>query len=108
MATIKEERARLQFLEEHGHGDEKCHVILIEVEAAERIKNPKQKTRFVVQTDSPEMYSLLNQLKDRWFAVANKSVALSVMADLWDIPEQGIREMCADEPRQPGEDADRA
>jgi hypothetical protein len=96
MATIAEERARLQFLEEKGCGQEKCHVVLVEREARERIKNdgPKPKTRFVCETDDPAMYSRMNELKDRWFAIANKSVALSVMAKLWDMDEEWIRKVC--------------
>jgi hypothetical protein len=105
MATISEELARLQILANKGRGEEKCHVILIEQEARERIANagPKPKTRFTFETDSPEMYSRLNLLKDRWLATANKSVALSVMASLWDHNEDEIRRMCEDSPREPGQ-----
>jgi hypothetical protein len=96
MATIHEEWRRLKFLAEHGRGNEKIHIAFIEVEAKERIENkgPKPKTKFVMETDSPGMYSRLNELKDRWFGRANKSVALSVMADLWDRPVEWIDETC--------------
>lgn len=85
MATLREERARLQFLEEHGRGDEKVHVVFIDEEARERIKNEakgivKPKTKFVMETDDPEMYSAFNAEKDRYIRCAvNKSVALSLM-----------------------------
>ena len=89
MATLREERARLQFLEEHGRGDEKVHVVFIEEEARERIKNGqkgivKPKTKFVFETDDPAMYSRFNAQKDRWLRLANKSVALDVMCTLWE------------------------
>lgn len=97
MATISEERARLQFLESKGRGDEKCHLVLIEVEAAERIKNagPRPKTKFVLETDQPDLYSKFNELKDRWLKAANKSVALTVWVKLLDRPEEWIREICS-------------
>jgi len=106
MATIAEEIARLQILANKGRGEEKCHVILIEQEARERIANagPKPKTRFSIETDSPEMYSRLNLLKDRWLAGENKSVALTVMANRWDVPQEEIKRLCEDSPvREPGE-----
>ena len=103
MATVSEEIARLKFLETKGRGRERCHVVLIEEEARQRIKNdgPKPKTRFVMETDCPAMYSRFNELKDRWLACANKSVALSVMAERWDLPEDEIRQRCEDEPQRP-------
>ena len=103
MATVSEEIARLKFLETKGRGGEKCHVILIEEEARERIKNdgPKPKTRFSIETDDPAMYSRFNELKDRWLGRANKSVALTVMANRWDLTEDHIQELCDDEPQRP-------
>lgn len=86
MATLKEERARLQFLEEHGHGEEKVHVVFVEREAKERAKNdgPKPKTRFQWETDFAGGYSELNEGKDRLMRViGNKQVAISVAAKLW-------------------------
>jgi hypothetical protein len=99
MATIDEEWRRLKFLAENGRANEKVHVAFVEVEAQERIKNagPKPKTQFRMETDSPEVYSRLNALKDRWFDIANKSVALSVMIRLWDMPEDWIRRVCDQE-----------
>ena len=47
-----------------------------------------------METDSAEMYSRFNELKDRWFSVANKSVALSMMARLWDQEPEWIRNIC--------------
>jgi hypothetical protein len=82
MARICEEWPRLKFLAEHGRAEEKVYIAFIEVEAKERIANagPKPKTRFVMETDCPEMYSRLNAIKDRWFRViVNKSVAVSLI-----------------------------
>lgn len=97
MATIAEERARLQFLEEKGCGQEKCHVVLVEREARERIKNdgPKPKTQFRFETDDPEMYSRFNAQKDRWLRIGNKSVAIDMMCRLWEeVSDDSIREWC--------------
>jgi hypothetical protein len=102
MASVFEELERLKHLAANGHGDETIHIVYVQRDAKERAANPKKKTRFIMECDDHECYSRFNLLKDRWLAVANKSVALSVMADLWDISEQRIREMCADEQREPG------
>lgn len=98
MATIDEELARLKFLSGKGRGREKCHVVLIEEEARKRKENsgPRPKTRFVMETDDPEMYSRFNDLKDRWLRNRNKSVALGVMADRWDASEEDMAIECGD------------
>lgn len=90
MASLREERARLQFLEEHGRGDEKVHVVFIEEEARERIKNEqkgivKPKTKFVFETDDPEMYRRFNAEKDRWIRqIVNKSMAIDLLCCAWE------------------------
>jgi len=90
MATLREERARLQFLEERGHGEEKVHVVFIEREAAERIANErkgivKPKTKFVMETDDADMYRRFNFQKDRWYKlIPNKSVAVDMMCRVWE------------------------
>ncbi len=103
MATLREERARLQFLEEHGRGDEKVHVVFVEEEAKERIKNEqkgvaKPKTRFQWETDTAEGYSELNAGKDRLIRVlVNKQIAISIAARLWlDVEESTLRQMAED------------
>ncbi len=97
MATVDEEIARLQFISRQGRGQEKCHVVLIEVEQQERIKNPKEKTRFCVETDDPKLYSEFHRVKELWFGAVNKSVALSMMLELWDRPVEWIMEVCSGE-----------
>jgi hypothetical protein len=96
MATAREELERFKFLVAHGRGDDKFHVVDILAEAKERIANkgPRPKTKFVLETDDPKLYSDFNLLKDRWFSEVNKSVALSVMRDLWDRPIEWIHEAC--------------
>jgi hypothetical protein len=94
MATVREEAARLNWLISKGRGEERCHVALVEEEARERIANKKEKTRFVMETDSAEMYSRFNELKDLWFRTGNKSVCLTLMADRWDLTEDEIRNLC--------------
>ena len=99
MATIEEIEAQCRFLREKGRGQEKAHLVLIEVEARERIENkgPRPKTKFVLETDDPALYSGFNRVKDRWFSEANKSVALHVMLKLWDRPVEWIKEICSGE-----------
>lgn len=98
MATVREEAERLKWLVSKGRGEEKAHVVLIEEEARKRKENagPRPKTRFVMETDDPEMYSRFNDLKDRWLRNRNKSVALGVMADRWDASEEDIAIECGD------------
>lgn len=88
MATISEERARLQWLESKGRGQEKAHVILIEEEIRKRKENagPKPKTRFILETDDPMMYSRFIAAKDRWLRFVNKSIAVDLMCRLWERP----------------------
>jgi hypothetical protein len=106
MATILEEIERLRTLAANGHGEETIHIVYVQREAAERVKNEKKKTRFIMECDDHGFYSRLNALKDRWFAVANKSVALSVMASLWDRGEEEIKRMCEDVPDEIRRDSD--
>jgi len=90
MATLREERARLQFLEEHGRGDEKVHIVFIDEEARERIKNEakgiiKPKTKFVFETDDADMYRRFNAEKDRWIRlIVNKSMAIALLCEAWE------------------------
>ena len=91
MATIREERARLQYLEERGRGDEKAHVILIEEEARKRAENKGEdgkppKTKFCFDTDDPEMYRRFNAQKDRWLKGRNKAVMVDLLCCLWEGP----------------------
>jgi hypothetical protein len=76
----------LKALEGKGRGGEKVHVVLVEEEQKARIENkgPKPRTKFVIETDSPEAYTELHKCKDFIIAKAgNKSVAISLMIWAW-------------------------
>jgi hypothetical protein len=64
-----------------GRGDESCHIVDVEADQRERIKNNKRKTRFVLCTDDPDLCSRFEANKDRIFKRCgkNKSVMLSLM-----------------------------
>jgi hypothetical protein len=79
MATLKEERARLQFLEEHGHGDEMVHVVFPKREAAERIKNPNGKKRVVIVTDE-HGYSQFHARREAWMQALDNNPTLFMLA----------------------------
>ena len=67
-----------------GRGDESCHVVDVEADQRERIKNNKRKTRFVLCTDDPDLCARLEFHKDRIFRkVKNKSIMLSLMERAW-------------------------
>src|SRR5271154_7564110 len=67
-----------------GRGEQKCHIVDVEKEQAERIKNDKRKTRFVLCTEDPDLCSMLEAHKDRIFRrVKNKSIALYLMQRAW-------------------------
>jgi hypothetical protein len=84
---------RCVFLRGKGRGSEKALLILPEVEAKKRVENsgPKPKTRFIMETDDPEMYSRFNAQKDRWFRlIPNKSVAVDMLCRMWEEPTDGV------------------
>lgn len=77
----------LKQLERKGRGMAPVHIVDIEEEAKERIKNsgPKPKTRFQLELDDPELYCQWNASKDRIFhRVKNKPMALDLMWRAWD------------------------
>ena len=102
MATLREERARLQFLEEHGHGDEKVHVVFIEEEAKKRIENKKERTRLIRELDTPQTYADFNAEFDRFIRCAgNVQVAYSLMLRcLAQWSEKDIQKLAEDQPAQ--------
>src|SRR3990172_940890 len=79
MPTLKEVEGQVNALIRQGRGDEKAHLVLPAVEARERVKNPKGRTRFIFETDSAECYAQLNAEKNRYIEnVGNKSVAVTL------------------------------
>lgn len=84
MATLEEAYRRLKWEMEQGNGAEKVHVVYVEREQKERIKNDKRKTRFVLCCDDPDLCSRFEVEKDRIFRrVRNKAVMLSLMERAW-------------------------
>ena len=67
MATVSEEIIRLQELARAGKGAEKIHIVRVEQIQAERAKNEKSerpKTKFIWETHSPHLWTLLHREKD--------------------------------------------
>lgn len=67
-------------------------MILVEEEARKREENQpdekgRQKTKFVMETDDPEMYKRLNAQKNRWLKGRNKSVIVDLLCSLWEAPD---------------------
>ena len=81
MATVLEELQRLKQLVHSGKGSETIHVVFTDREAKARKENkgPKPKTRFMVETHSPEGYAALNVQKDRYFRILKNPV---IVADI--------------------------
>lgn len=74
----------LAFEVKQGRGDEPCHVVDVAKEQRERIRNEKRKTRFVLNTDDPDLCSRFEAHKDRIFRkVRNKAFMLSLMERAW-------------------------
>lgn len=81
-----------------GRGEEKCHVVDVEAEQKERIKNNKRKTRFVLCCDDPDLCSAFEAQKDRIFKrVRNKAVMLSLMEKAWEeaLSDTELDKICA-------------
>ena len=84
MATVGQGYEKLKYMMEHGRAEEKIHIVFVEQEQAERIKNEKRKTRFVMNCDDPDLCSRLEAQKDRIFRkVKNKAVMLTLMERAW-------------------------
>lgn len=79
MASLKEERARLQFLEEHGHGEELVHVVFPRREAIERIKNPNGKKRIVMVTDE-QNYKEFHAMREAYMRALDENPVLTMHA----------------------------
>ncbi len=81
---------------EKGNGDLHTNpIVIVEHLVQERIKNVRQKTRFMWETGTPEGYTELNQGKDRLMQIiGNKVVAVSIGAILWkQAPEAILRRL---------------
>lgn len=84
MGKIRTEFERFKWEVEHGHGEEKVHVTYVERDQAERIKNNKRVTKFVLETKDADACSELHAEWDRIVRrVGNKSMALSLVVRAW-------------------------
>lgn len=104
MATLREERARLQFLEEHGHGDEKVHVVFVKEEVRKRVQNKGERTRLIKELDTPEAYSDWEAEWDRWIqgCGGHKPIAQDLMLrHLQQVPLSEIAKFAEDEQEEP-------
>jgi hypothetical protein len=80
MATVSQGYEKLKYMMEHGRAEEKIHIVFVEQEQADRIKNDKRKTRFVLCCDDPDLCANLEAQKDRIFRkVKNKAVMLTLI-----------------------------
>jgi hypothetical protein len=69
---------------EHGRANEKVHIVMVEQDEKERIKNDRKQTRFVLCCDTPEAFSELHAEWDRIVRkVGNKSIAISLVTRAW-------------------------
>lgn len=76
MPTLAQAYERLKYEVEHGKGEERVHVVYVEREQAERIKNDKRKTRLVIETHDADLLSEFESEKDRIMRRCNKNVSI--------------------------------
>jgi len=75
---------KLKWMVEHGRAEEVVHIVLVEQEQKERIKNKKRKQNFVLCTGDPDLCSEFEAEKDRIFRrVRNKTLMLELMVRAW-------------------------
>lgn len=85
MPSIEIAFERLKAEMAKGNRSERVHVVFVEREQAERIKNQKRKMNFVLCTGDPDLCARLEAHKDRIFRrVKNKSIMLSLMERAWE------------------------
>ena len=76
---------RLRFeVEKQGRGEEPCHLVDINQQAQERIKNDKRVTRFVLGCDDADSCAALHAESHRIIKRArNKQIAISLLIMAW-------------------------
>lgn len=85
MASKKEEFERLRIEIEHGHGDEKCHVVDVEAERKRRLENApaegrRPQQRLVIDCGSPDAFKAVYREWDRIYTkIQNKTMAIDVL-----------------------------
>lgn len=87
MPSIRSAIEYLKELESKGRGNETIHVVMVEQEQRERIKNPgpRPKTKFVLQCDDGPTFSAFHAERERIFKRCGmqKSIALFIMLEGW-------------------------
>lgn len=84
MPSVRLALERLKYEAEHGNSEEKIHITWVERDQAERIKNNKRVTKFVLETKDPDACSELHAEWERIMKrVKNKSVCLSLVVRAW-------------------------
>ena len=80
MPSLRVALERLKWEASQGHGDEKVHITFVERDQAERIKNNKRVTKFVLETKDADLCSELHAEWERIMKrVVNKSIALGLV-----------------------------
>lgn len=80
MASVQQELERLKFEVSKGRGSEKIHVTWVERDQAERIKNNKRVTKFVLETKDPDVCADLHR---EWERVIKKMGNKTIALELW-------------------------
>lgn len=103
MPSLKEVADRVNFLLSKGDGERKCHFGLVDVEAKERIANPKGRTRLIKEMSSPEEYSEWNAEFDRIYAAAGSPViARQIMLRAWkQLSNELVKRLAEDDAERP-------
>lgn len=84
MASVRQELEKLKWEASQGRGEEKIHITWVERDQAERIKNNRRVTKFVLETKDADACSELHAEWERIIKrVGNKSVALSLAVKAW-------------------------
>jgi hypothetical protein len=84
MPSIEMAYERLKCEMQKGNRSERVHIVFVEREQAERIKNNKRKTRFVLCCDDPDQCARFEAQKDRIFRrIKNKAMMITLMERAW-------------------------
>lgn len=104
MPTLEEIGAQVEYLLKNpANKQRKAHFGLVDVEQRERIANPKGRTRFIRELDSPEAYSEWNLEWERWIlgCGGHKPIAQDLMLRaLQQYSQQMIEKLAEDEQRE--------
>ena len=100
MPTIAQLKSWVDEEMRKGHGElHTNHVVIIEVEAAEKALNPpdetgKRKTRIAWDAGDPDSYAAWHAERERWMVAARKNPVIStdaMLVALRSVPEETIK-----------------